>query len=113
MAEVPTTDWTHEFDENAALRSAPRFSSNSAMKHSWRRLPGTVSHAFTHFPLRLAVYAKQVAKRTPAPAGMRWVARAVLADQALPTVMRKVLTHAGCDAAAASRPPQDQTSGNP
>jgi A/G-specific adenine glycosylase len=44
--------------------------------------------------LQQAVYAARVPARTPAPAGMRWVALADLAGEALPNVMRKVLAHA-------------------
>jgi A/G-specific adenine glycosylase len=50
---------------------------------------------FTHFPLELTVYAAQVSAATPAPAGMRWAPLATLAGEAFPTVMRKVLAHAG------------------
>ncbi|MGA7486624.1 MAG: A/G-specific adenine glycosylase, partial [Xanthobacteraceae bacterium] len=40
------------------------------------------------------VYAAAVPASTRTPAGMRWVARAELAQEALPNVMRKVLAHA-------------------
>ena len=56
-----------------------------------------MSHVFTHFPLELTVYAAEVGAATPAPDGMRWVPLATLAGEALPTVMRKVLAHAGLD----------------
>jgi A/G-specific adenine glycosylase len=90
MTEVPSTPWTHTFDEAAALAQAP-------LKARWRRLPGAVEHSFTHFPLRQAVYAACVPARTCAPAGARWVALTDLAAEALPNVMRKVLAHAGID----------------
>ena len=51
-------------------------------------------HTFTHFPLQLVVYTAQVPLRTQAPAGMRWVPIATLADEALPKLMRKVIAHA-------------------
>ena len=41
-----------------ALRAAP-------LKAAWRRLPGVVTHTFTHFPLELVVYAAQ-SRRGPA-----------------------------------------------
>jgi A/G-specific adenine glycosylase len=88
MTEVPTTDWSHDFEDDTALTAAPLF------RRNWRRLPGHVAHTFTHFPLQLAVYAAQVPKRTVAPAGMRWVALAALAGEALPNLMRKVVAHA-------------------
>jgi A/G-specific adenine glycosylase len=91
MTEVPTSEWTHDFDERDALAGAPAL---SRAKPHWRRLPGAVTHAFTHFPLELAVYAAEVPASTHAPAGARWVALAALAGEALPNVMRKVLAHA-------------------
>jgi A/G-specific adenine glycosylase len=90
MTEVPTTEWTHDFVENGALAAAPM----PRAKLRWRRLPGAVTHVFTHFPLELAVYTADVAAKTPAPAGTRWVARADLSGEALPNLMRKVLVHA-------------------
>jgi A/G-specific adenine glycosylase len=53
-----------------------------------------VTHAFTHFPLELTVYTASVDAQARAPAGMRWVAIADLAGEALPTAMRKVVAHA-------------------
>jgi A/G-specific adenine glycosylase len=61
---------------------------------SWRRIPGVVTHVFTHFPLELIVYTAAVPAKTGAPKGMRWVALDDLADEALPNVMRKVVAHA-------------------
>ncbi|HTS42357.1 MAG TPA: A/G-specific adenine glycosylase [Xanthobacteraceae bacterium] len=95
MTEVPTSAWTHEYDETSARKSAPRF---SRTKTSWRHLPGVVTQAFTHFPLELVIYAARVPARTAAPKEMRWVARAALAGEALPSLMRKVLAHALRDA---------------
>jgi A/G-specific adenine glycosylase len=86
MTEVPTTEWARDFDAASALGAAP-------LKAAWRRLPGVVSHVFTHFPLELTVYAADFPARTPAPAGMRWVAPGHLAGAALPSVMRKVILH--------------------
>jgi A/G-specific adenine glycosylase len=87
MTEVPTTEWARDFDDLTALRTAP------SMKAVWRRLPGTVTHTFTHFPLELVVYAAHVPARTRAPRGMRWVALSALPEAALPSVMRKVISH--------------------
>jgi A/G-specific adenine glycosylase len=91
MSEVPSTEWTHDFDEKRALECAPRLSNT---RPKWRRLPGFVNHAFTHFPLEQTVYAATVPTRTLAPEGARWVAIGSLSDEALPNVMRKVLAHA-------------------
>ncbi len=95
MTEVPTTEWVGDFDAATALTSAPRFCSTKRRSAAaWRRLPGVVRHVFTHFPLELSVYAAELSARTPAPAGMRWVALADLAGEALPSVIRKVVAHA-------------------
>jgi A/G-specific adenine glycosylase len=91
MTEVPTSEWTHDFDESAALTAAPRV---GRAKLGWRRVPGIVPHVFTHFPLELVVYTATVAARAPAPAASRWVAITALAGEALPSVMRKVVAHA-------------------
>ena len=88
MTEVPTTDWSHDFEDDAALPAAP------FPRRRWRRLAGHVTHTFTHFPLELVVYAAQVPDRTAAPEGMRWVPLAGLAGEALPNLMRKVVAHA-------------------
>lgn len=91
MTEVPTTEWAHDFDLALALRSAPRVA-NGKTKPAWRKLPGKVTHVFTHFPLELVVYASAVPAGTRAPSGMRFVQRAALADEAWPSLMRKVIT---------------------
>ncbi|MDA1098301.1 MAG: A/G-specific adenine glycosylase [Proteobacteria bacterium] len=89
MMEVPSTPWREavwEGEEAAAF--AP-------LATRWRRLPGTVSHTFTHFQLALTVQTASGGR--PAEAGEIWRAPADLADLALPTVIKKVLRH-GLDA---------------
>jgi A/G-specific adenine glycosylase len=102
MTEVPTSAWSGDFDERLALAEAP------LARRRWRRVPGVVSHTFTHFPLELAVFVTNVAKDTPAPAGTRWTPIATLADEALPSLMRKVIAHA-LDAPAAGQNFQRQS----
>jgi A/G-specific adenine glycosylase len=95
MTEVPTTEWLRDFDESRALDGAPTFRPTKKRKPSlWQRRAGTVRHVFTHFPLELCVYVAEFPAGTPAPAGTRWVALARIADEALPSLMRKVLAHA-------------------
>ncbi|MGE5534003.1 MAG: A/G-specific adenine glycosylase [Acidobacteriota bacterium] len=89
MTEVPNTEWTPDFDPAKPLDSAPNF---RAAK--WRKLAGVVTHTFTHFPLELTIYKAEVPKNTKALDGARWVPIHKLRDEALPTVMRKVLAHA-------------------
>jgi A/G-specific adenine glycosylase len=89
MTEVPGSEWSHDFEERRARRSAPRLKGAA-----WRRVPGRVQHVFTHFPLELAVFVATVPRAAPAPEGARWVRLADLAGEALPNLMRKVINHA-------------------
>src|SRR5260370_31749582 len=91
MTEVPTTPWTHDFEAEQALRQPPRL---QRARPRWRRLPGAVSHVFTHFPLELVVYRAQFPVGAIPPAGDRWIALAALGGEALPSLMRKVVAHA-------------------
>jgi A/G-specific adenine glycosylase len=99
MTEVPTGAWTHDFDADAALAEAPAIA-----RARWERVPGVVTHVFTHFPLELAVHLARVAASAKAPAGMRWIAMSEIADAAFPNVMRKVITHALRDGGRALKP---------
>jgi A/G-specific adenine glycosylase len=87
MTEVPTTEWSHDFDESVALLAAP-------LNAAWQRLPGAVTHVFTHFPLELSVYRARVPRSTRAPSGSRFIAADQIAGEAFPSVMRKVIAHA-------------------
>ncbi len=69
MAEPPTSEWRADYDPAQALLDAP-------LDARWKRLPGTVRHVFTHFPLELTVFLARVAAGTPAPDGMRFTPRA-------------------------------------
>jgi A/G-specific adenine glycosylase len=90
MTEVPTTAWTVDFDESNALAEAPLFSPERV---AWRKTAGVVRQVFTHFPLELTVYRTEVPRDTAAPAGARWIAVAQLGQEALPSLMRKVVAH--------------------
>ena len=90
MMEVPNTEWMHDFQERPARDSAPLLRAEV----QWRRLPGIVRHVFTHFPLELAVFIAEVPRATAAPKGARWVKIGHLRHEALPNLMRRVLTHA-------------------
>ncbi|WP_022727611.1 A/G-specific adenine glycosylase [Fodinicurvata sediminis] len=85
MTEVPSTDWTQvPPDDGEALAQAP-------LATDWQALPGQVSHTFTHFRLQLRVWAARGHCDLP---GGRWVTPEDLDNQALPSVMRKVIAHA-------------------
>jgi A/G-specific adenine glycosylase len=91
MTEVPTTAWSSDFDAARALSEAPDLLPG---KPKWHRVPGFVTHVFTHFPLELVVFRAEMPAATRAPAGARWAPLAELAGEALPSVMRKVVAHA-------------------
>ncbi len=110
MTEVPTTEWRAGFfDAAQAVAEAPQFvrmrraspaarpaqaPKRAALDVPWRRVPGVVTHVFTHFPLELVVFCAQLLQSAAAPDGTRWLARDEIEAAALPTVMRKVLAHA-------------------
>lgn len=100
MAEVPTSEWSSEVDGDQALSQAPDISGNLR----WKRMPGTVSHVFTHFRLELSVYVAEVVDGTAAPEGMRFTRGKDLDGEALPTVMRKVLAHSRESSKATAAP---------
>jgi A/G-specific adenine glycosylase len=81
MAEVPNSEWTVE----------PVTELVPPLLAEWRKC-GTVDHVFTHFPLRLEVYAAEVAMEVSAPAPYRWSSPNGPDGEALPTLFRKVLT---------------------
>lgn len=81
MSEPPTSAWTARVDGAAGTGAAP-------FAADWRPA-GTVTHVFTHFELRLAVYHARTDRA--APAGAWWSARAELPGEALPTVMKKAI----------------------
>jgi A/G-specific adenine glycosylase len=89
MTEVPNSDWLAVQDDEAALQQAPVLKGVAR----WHRKAGVVTHVFTHFPLELVVYIASMPLRSRAPDGMRWVPIATLKDEALPNVMRKVISH--------------------
>jgi A/G-specific adenine glycosylase len=84
MLEVPSTEWRQDpWSREEALKDAP-------FKAEWRELPGVVSHGFTHFALEITVMAARIKR---APAGL-WVPEEALMTQGLPTLTRKVVSHA-------------------
>ncbi|WP_173931073.1 A/G-specific adenine glycosylase [Chelativorans sp. Marseille-P2723] len=82
MSEVPTSAWTARKDGGSDVTAAP-------FPAEWKRC-GTITHVFTHFSLRLAVYRATVSAMR-APEGWWWSTPAQLRREALPTVMKKVI----------------------
>ena len=90
MLQPPLGEWRAKFPDHAsALEEAP-------FRGSWKKRAGIVRHGFTHFELELEVYAAEFRAR-PNGEGM-WLSPRELETAALPTVMRKIIGHAACDA---------------
>jgi A/G-specific adenine glycosylase len=84
--ELPGPPW--RTDEEGGASAAPPFTAR------WRRLPGEVEQVFTHFALRLTVYAATIAA-VPRDAGdVFWVAAADAAGAGFSSVMLKAIAHA-------------------
>jgi A/G-specific adenine glycosylase len=84
--EVPSTLWREApWSAAEAMAAAP-------LRAKWRLLAGVVRHSFTHFHLELAVLASDV--REGCTGGGEWVGVDALGQQALPTLMKKVVAHA-------------------
>ena len=81
MVEVPNSEWTVE----------PVEAIEPPLQGEWRHC-GSVDHVFTHFPLRLEVYAAEVGMGTQAPEPYRWSSPNGPDGEALPTLFRKVLS---------------------
>lgn len=84
MTEVPGSAWEERQKGKIALDGAP-------FRANWRRLPGAVGHVFTHFRLELSVFRADFTQSRRPPAGAWWSAPGAIADEALPSVMRKVI----------------------
>jgi A/G-specific adenine glycosylase len=89
MLQPPLGPWTENFPSKAeAVKQAP-------FKADWKKRVGIVRHGFTHFELEIEVYTAETSTRTKqAQTNTFWVDEQKLKDAALPTVMRKVISHA-------------------
>jgi A/G-specific adenine glycosylase len=86
MLQPPLGAWTGSFPAPATARKQAPFTGK------WTKRAGIVRHGFTHFELEMEVYAACFNCR---PNGKgRWYTRGELQCAALPTVMRKVISHA-------------------
>jgi A/G-specific adenine glycosylase len=83
--ELPGTPWTSRNPDDALAGSAP-------VDARWRRLPGDVEQVFTHFALKLIVYATEFEGR--APADCFWVKPDAIGAAGFSSMMRKAVKHA-------------------
>lgn len=95
MMEVPTSRW-----EDGAMPDIPAVSAQAPVKAAWTLLAGVVRHSFTHFDLEIQVATAAMSGRGGVD---RWVAPAALAQEALPSVMRKIIRHAQTSAGGSFR----------
>ena len=61
---------------------------------AWRRLPGEVEQAFTHFTLRLTLYAAEVDAAPPQAGGLIWIDAAETDGAGFSSLMLKAVAHA-------------------
>ena len=102
MMEVPSTPWRATVQDQDGPWRLDDAVVHAPMRTAWRLAPGVVQHTFTHFHLSLQVAMAHVDLRAPGAQG-RWVEVTALGDEALPSVMRKVIRHAMVHAAAPDR----------
>ena len=93
MMEVPSTDWREAAWADSEARAQVPLTAD------WCALVGLVRHTFTHFHFEITVWSGQGDGQI---AEGRWVALDQLGDQALPTVMRKIVRH-GLEAQSAAQ----------
>jgi A/G-specific adenine glycosylase len=83
--ELPGTPWGNKGPDDRFLSLAP-------IALQWRRVPGEVEQIFTHFVLRLIVYAGKF--NGGAPAGCFWIAPDAVGAAGFSAMMRKAVEHA-------------------
>jgi A/G-specific adenine glycosylase len=93
MLETPSSPWVEDAPNGKALQL------HAPVKAEWRKVPGLVEHTFTHFHLELSVFRAEVGpypalKRAASPERCRWLKPRELSGAALPSLMRKVISHA-------------------
>lgn len=86
MMEIPSTAWGETAVELEAARA------EAPLAAQWREVPGVVRHTFTHFHLEMRLVAARTGPN-PLARGI-WCPLDKLGDQALPTLMRKIVRHA-------------------
>jgi A/G-specific adenine glycosylase len=85
MMEIPSCVWEADAERNDL--------SDQPLPAAWQELNGVVRHTFTHFHLELVVLKAVVAKTTKVSPPQKFVQKAHLRYEALPTVMRKIVAH--------------------
>ncbi len=85
MTEIPSSSW-----REGAIPTLDSATCEAPLRAQWKLLPGAVRHVFSHFSLEMYVAIATSSARCDG----RWIAPARLNEEALPSVMRKVIRHA-------------------
>ncbi len=85
MMEIPSTEWSSQRPETPEMQ-AP-------IKADWQDSKAMVEHTFTHFHLKLDIWRAAVSDISgiTTDTEINWVQPSDMADQALPSLMRKVV----------------------
>ncbi len=86
MMEVPSSAWEEGAMPDFATLQPP-------VKAKWQPVNGIVRHSFTHFDLEMGVAVANLSRGARLSGG-KWVAWGSLQDEALPSLMRKILRFA-------------------
>jgi A/G-specific adenine glycosylase len=89
MMEVPSGPW-----QEGPMPGGDTHLSHAPVKAAWRALPGIVTHVFTHFTLEATVMTTVVPAAAAHKMEGRWVSLENVASEALPSVMKKMISHA-------------------
>ena len=85
--ELPGGPWQAAERADVSARQAP-------FPAPWRRLPGEVEQAFTHFTLRLTLYAAEVGAGPPDAEDPIWIDPATAEGAGFSSLMLKAVAHA-------------------
>jgi A/G-specific adenine glycosylase len=84
MMEIPSTEWT--------TRGSACPEAEAPLVAAWQRTGKRIKHTFTHFHLTLDIWRAQIGMEVPLPPhNYRWVPAVTLNEEALPSVMRKIV----------------------
>ncbi len=91
MMEIPSTPWAEGDGGSLGMEDLVRL---APLDVPWRVLPGRVRHVFTHFSLELEIWAATAGQGQLDQVWGIWWPVSDLDRAALPSVMKKICTHA-------------------
>ncbi|MDE1901221.1 MAG: A/G-specific adenine glycosylase [Alphaproteobacteria bacterium] len=89
MMEIPSSPWGE-----TPLPALDDVAVYAPAKAKWRAIPGLVTHVFTHFTLEIAVASAVIGASAARKTAGQWVRPDKIQDEALPSVMKKIVRHA-------------------